>query len=158
MVPDQHGKVVLFAFRDDEGEAISRRVTQLLRAHGFMVITGVRRVDTAEQYRDMATHLGLVAYVDGDVRGPDSNTRVSVRIRSGYTGRALSQSAFVDARPEIPRTPGQHRWPKAGRTFAPPGTARAHVEGPRRKRPLELTPERRAEAKKCHAPTFADDG
>lgn len=118
VVPDQHGKVVLFAFRDDEGEAISRLVTQLLQAHGVMVITGVRRVDTSEQYRDMATHLGLVAYVDGDVRGTDNKTRVSVRIRSGYTGRALSQAAFVAARAEIPRNLGDNLWPKVGRAFA----------------------------------------
>ena len=38
-----------------------------LRAKGLKVITNLRPVDSAEQYREMALTLNLVAYVDGGI-------------------------------------------------------------------------------------------
>src|SRR5262245_47874446 len=79
--PNQHGKVVLFPFHSDDDD-ISNQVERLLRAHGLEIMTGVRPVDSAEQYRDMATQLMVVGYVDGSVRGTGAKARVRVRLRS----------------------------------------------------------------------------
>jgi hypothetical protein len=95
--PNQHGKVVLFPFRSDD-DNVSSQVERLLRAHGLEVMTGVRPVDSAEQYRDMATQLVLVGYVDGSVRGTGAKAKVTVRLRSGYSGRMVTQATFGDGR------------------------------------------------------------
>jgi hypothetical protein len=130
VVPNQQGKLVLFGFRNDDGEQISRQVGQLLGSRGLEVMTGVRRVDTSEQFRDVATHLGLVAYVDGDVRGNDAKLKVTVRLRNGYSGRTMSQAVFTESRPNLTREISDKLWTKLG-----PALARAckDAEKPRKK-------------------------
>jgi hypothetical protein len=130
VVPNQQGKVVLFGFRNDDSEQISRQVGQLLGSRGLEVMTGVRRVDTTEQFRDVATHLGLVAYVDGDVRGNDAKLKVTVRLRNGYSGRNVSQAVFTESRPNLTREISDKLWTKLG-----PALARAckDAEKPRKK-------------------------
>jgi hypothetical protein len=130
VVPNQQGKLVLFGFRNDDGEQISRQVGQLLGSRGLEVMTGVRRVDTTEQFRDVATHLGLVAYVDGDVRGNDAKLKVTVRLRNGYSGRNMSQAVFTESRPNLAREISDKLWTKLG-----PAMARAckDAEKPRKK-------------------------
>lgn len=118
VVPNQQGKVVVFGFRNDAGEALSIQVGQLLEARGLQVVTGLRPVDSAEQYRDVATHLGLVAFVDGDVRGSDAKTQVTVRVRSGFTGRPVSKAIFVESRPNLARTLSETLWKKVGAVMA----------------------------------------
>jgi hypothetical protein len=151
VVPNQQGKVVLFTFRNDDGDAISRQVGQLLGSRGLDVMTGVQRVDTSEQFRDVATHLGLVAYVDGDVRGSDAKTKVIVRLRNGYTGRNVSQASFTESRPNLSREISDKLWTRLG-----PAMARAckDAEKPRKKSralqinagtPIETVPNKKAE-------------
>jgi hypothetical protein len=118
VVPNQHGKVVVFPFRDDDGNHVSRQVGHLLEARGLEVVTGVRKVDTVEQYRDVATHLNLVAYVDGDVRGSDAKTRATIRLRSGYSGRNVSQATFTESRPNLSRELSDKLWSKVGPAMA----------------------------------------
>jgi len=118
VVPNQRGKVVLFSFANDDDDAVSTQVGQLLQARGLEVLTGVRRVDSAEQYRDVATQLELVGYVDGDVRGSDEKTRVTVRLRSGYSGRNVAQAQFSESRPNLPREISDKLWTKLGRPMA----------------------------------------
>jgi hypothetical protein len=130
VVPNQHGKIVLFALRDDDDGQVSAQVGQLLVARGLEVVTDVRRVDTAEQYRDLATELDLVGYVDGDLRGTDAKTRATIRLRNGRSGRNMSQAIFTDSRSNLPRELSEHLWKKLG-----PAVARACVDAakPRRK-------------------------
>jgi hypothetical protein len=130
VVPNQHGKVVLFPFRNDDEERLSTQVGQLLEARGLDVVTGVRRVDTSEQYRDVATQLDLVAYVDGDVRGNDAKTKATIRLRSGYSGRSVSQVTFTDSRSNLPRTISDTLWKKMGAAMA---RTCADAEKPRRR-------------------------
>src|SRR5437763_9753761 len=52
VIPDQQGKVVVFPIKDDDDHSYSAQVERLLRARGLEIVTGVRRVDTAEQYRE----------------------------------------------------------------------------------------------------------
>jgi hypothetical protein len=114
---DQPGKVVLFPFRGDEDD-LSNQVARLLRAHGLDVTTGVRPVDSAEQYRDMATSLTLAGYVDGSVRGTGAKAKVTVRLRSGYSGRIVAQPTFAAAGGNLRHELGEHLWKKLGPAVA----------------------------------------
>ena len=113
LASDQHGKVVLFPFRSDEDD-ISNEVVRLLRAHGLEIVTGVRPVDSAEQYRDMATQLMLVGYVEGSVRGTGARAKVTVRLRSGYSGRIIAQPTFGDSRGNLRHELGEKLWKRLG--------------------------------------------
>ena len=97
VVPNQEGKIVVFPFKDDDDHSISAQIERLLRDRGLDVMTGVRPVDTAEQYRDMATTLGLVAYVDGTLRESPKSARVTVWVRSGYSGRKVASTTFKES-------------------------------------------------------------
>ena len=119
VVPNQQGKLVVFAFRnDDYGGPITTQVGQLFEARGLEVLTNVRPVDSAEQYRDVATQLDLVAYVDGDVRGGDARTKVTLRLRSGFTGRTVTQATFTESRANLPRELSDNLWKKLGPALA----------------------------------------
>jgi hypothetical protein len=120
IVPDQQGKIVMFPFRDDDDHAVGAQVERLLRARGLEVVTGVRKVDTAEQYRDMATALGLVAYVDGNVKEGMTASRVTLQIRSGYTGRTVAQTMFKESNLHLSAEIEDNLWTRLG-----PGIARA---------------------------------
>jgi hypothetical protein len=130
VIPNQQGNVVIFPFRNDDENLVSNQVRQLLGARGLEVMTDVRRMDTAEQYRDVATHLHLVAYVDGEVRGTEAKTRVTVRLRNGYSGRNVTQATFRESRSDLPRAISEKLWTKLG-----PAMARAckDAEKPRRR-------------------------
>jgi hypothetical protein len=118
VVPNQQGKVVVFAFRNDDGDMVSTQVGQLLEARGLEVVTGVRPVDRAEHYRDVATHLHLIGFVDGDVRGGDAKARVSIRLRSGYTGNVMANATFSESRPNLARELSDNLWKKLGRAMS----------------------------------------
>jgi hypothetical protein len=130
VTPNQAGKIVIFPFRNDDAGAISTQVGQLLAARGLDVMSDVKPVDSAEQYRDMATALGLVAYVDGDVRGSQVASRATVRIRSGYSGRKMAEVSFKESRENLPREISDQLWAKLG-----PSVAHACVDAakPRKK-------------------------
>jgi len=113
LATNQHSKLVLFPFRSDDDE-ISSHVVRLLRAHGLEIVTGVRPVDSPEQYREMATQLLLVGYVEGSVRGTGAKARVTVRLRSGYSGRIVAQPTFGDSRGGLRHDLGEKLWKRLG--------------------------------------------
>lgn len=118
VTPNQVGKIVVFPFRNDDGGTVSTQVGQLLAARGLDVMSDVKPVDSAEQYRDMATALGLVAYIDGDVRGSDAAARATVRIRSGYSGRKMTEVSFKESRENLAREISDQLWSKVGPSMA----------------------------------------
>ena len=120
IVPDQQGKIVMFPFRDDDDHAVGAQVERLLRARGLEVVTGVRKVDTAEQYRDMATALGLIGYVEGNFKEGATASRVTLQVRSGYTGRTVAQTTFKETNLHLSAEIEDNLWTKLG-----PGIARA---------------------------------
>jgi hypothetical protein len=160
--PNQHGKVVLFPFHSDD-DAISNHVERLLRAHGLDIMTGVRPVDSAEQYRDMATQLTLVGYVEGSVRGTGAKARVTVRLRSGYSGRIVTQPTFGHSGGNLRRELGEKLWEKLG-----PAVTRICKEATKpRKRsrtmltidagtPIETTPPEQPKSSTTSATTWVD--
>ena len=101
------GKVVLLPLRDDDDRSFTTQVERLMRARGVDVVTDVRGVDTPEQFRELATHLGIAAFVEGTLkeREGDAISKVTVQVRSGYTGRKLT--AITSARPSCTCAP---RW------------------------------------------------
>jgi hypothetical protein len=123
VIPNQEGKVVVFPIKDDDDNSLTAQLERLLRARGLEVVTGVRRVDSAEQYRDMATALNLVGYVDGTLKEGEKNARVTIQLRSGYSGRRVALATFkeekIHLRPEIE----DKLWTKLG-----PAVARACVD------------------------------
>jgi hypothetical protein len=123
IVPNQEGKVVLFPFQGDEDQSIAALVERLLRSRGLEVMTGVRPVDTAEQYRELAGTLGLVGFVDGTVKEGSTNARVAIRLRSGYTGRPVAKPTFNETKLHLRAEIEEKLWTKLG-----PPIARACVD------------------------------
>jgi len=129
VTPNQGGRIVIFPFPGDDG-TLSTQVSQLLAARGLEVLTDVKPVDTAGQYRDLATTLHLAAYVEGNLSGTEEKARAVVRVRSGYSGRKVREVTFKDSLENLPREISDGLWPKLG-----PSLAHACVEAarPRRK-------------------------
>jgi len=129
VTPNQGGRIVIFPFPGDDG-TLTTQVSQLLAARGLEVLTDVKPVDTAEQYRDLATTLHLAAYVEGDLRGTEEKARAVVRVRSGYSGRKMREATFKDSLENLPREISDGLWPKLGPSLA---HACADAARPRRK-------------------------
>jgi hypothetical protein len=125
VVPNQEGKVVLLPFADDDDRSIAALVERLLQARGLEVVTNVRGVDTAEQYRELAGLVGVTAFVDGTVRERegDKNVRVTVQLRSGYTGRRVALATFKETKLHLRTEIEDKLWTRFG-----PAMARACVD------------------------------
>jgi len=119
VVPNQQGKIVVFSFRNDDDGALSMQVGQLLQARGLELVPDVRPVDTAEQFRDVATHLDLVGYVEGNLRPTrDGKAKLTLRVRNGYTGRPVTQAVFTDSVDNLPRALSDKLWSKLAPAIA----------------------------------------
>jgi len=125
VVPNQEGKVVLLPFADDDDRSIAALVERLLQARGLEVLTNVRGVDTAEQFRELAGLTGVTAFVDGTVRERegDKNVRVTVQLRSGYTGRRVALATFKETKLHLRTEIEDKLWTRFG-----PAMARACVD------------------------------
>ena len=132
VTPDQAGKVVLLPIRDDDDHGFTSQIERLLRARGLDVVTDVRGVDTAEQFRELASHLGIAAFVDGNLkqREGDAISRVTIQVRNGYTGRKLTVVTFRETKLHLRAEVEDKLWPKVG-----PAIARACADAakPRRR-------------------------
>jgi hypothetical protein len=107
------GKVAVFAFDGDEGEPVRRQVVRLLQANGVRVRTDLRPNDTAEQFRDMAAALDLAVYLHGRITdAPHGHSAVTVTLRSGVSGRAITSARFEGKRRELAPMVEQGLWEK----------------------------------------------
>lgn len=119
VVPNQQGKIVVFRFRNDDDGALSIQVGQLLQARGLELVPDVRPVDTAEQFRDVATHMDLVGYVEGDLRPTrDGKAKLTLKVRNGYTGRHVTQAVFTDSVENLPHELTGNMWRKLAPAIA----------------------------------------
>jgi hypothetical protein len=103
---------VVFPF---EGEtraaaAVQRQVIATLKAKGLKVTTGLRPVDSAEQYREMSMTLGFVAFVDGDVAVDVDQGSATVFVRSGVTGLRVASATFAGERRVLASDVGRGLW------------------------------------------------
>jgi hypothetical protein len=110
--PPVSGKVAVFGFTGDGAARVQQAVVSTLRTRGLHVTTGLRPVDSAEQYRDMAAALRLAAYIDGSVDGAGS--QATVHVRSGMTGRRIASVRFSGEGSALPSDVGNNLWPKTG--------------------------------------------
>ena len=70
-------------------------LTRALRAKGLKVITNLRPVDSAEQYREMAVTLNLVGYFDGEFAAEGDQASATVYLRSGVIGMRSASTTFA---------------------------------------------------------------
>jgi hypothetical protein len=114
--PTVSGKVAVFGFTGDGASRVQHAVVSTLRTRGLQVTTGLRPVDSAEQYREMAATLRLAAYIDGAVGGDGS--QATVNVRSGITGRRIASVRFSGDRGGLPADVGNGLWPRTGNQLA----------------------------------------
>jgi len=112
--PRPDGKVVLLPIRDDDDHSFTTQVERLLRARGVEVATDVRGVDTPEQFRELATHLGIAAFVEGNLKEREGAaiSKVTIQVRSGYTGRKLTAVTFRETKLHLRAEVEDKLWPK----------------------------------------------
>jgi len=124
------GKVVVFPIRYDDDHSISAQLQRLLRARGLEVVTDVRPVDTPEQYRELASTLSLAALIGGRYDEGARNARLTLEVRSGYTGRRLLAATFKQNKLSMRTEVEDKLWTRIG-----PAVARACADAskPRRR-------------------------
>jgi hypothetical protein len=109
-LPAPQGKFVVFTFNGEGGNRVQQQVVSSLRAKGLKVITNLRPVDSAEQYREMAATLNLVAYVDGEYFSEGDQASATVYIRSGVTGLRAVSTTFAGERRTLAAEVGKGLW------------------------------------------------
>jgi len=114
--PPVSGKVAVFGFTGDGAARVQQVVVSTLRTRGLQVTTGLRPVDSAGQYREMAAALRLAAYIDGSVGGDGS--QATVNVRSGMTGRRIASVRFSGERSALASDVGNGLWPRTGSQLA----------------------------------------
>ena len=125
-------KVVVFVFLGDPSDTSSVRqeIVRLLRARRMTVITTLRPVDGAEQFREMATTLGLHAYLEGEVGYDGKRSTAVVHLRSAVTGQRVASARFSGDDRTLPREVRRTFWSQLG-----PALARACAGAARPRRP-----------------------
>ena len=109
-LPAPQGKFAVFTFAGEGGHRVQQQVVSSLRAKGLKVITNLRPVDSAEQYREMAMTLNLVAYLDGEYVGEGDQASATVYVRSGVTGLRAVSTTFAGDRRTLPTEIGKGLW------------------------------------------------
>ena len=117
-LPAPQGKFVVFTFAGEGGHRVQQQVVSALRAKGLKVITNLRPVDSAEQYREMAVTLNLVAYVDGEYVGDGDQASATVHVRSGVTGLRAASTTFAGERRTLVADVGKGLWDRIGPDLA----------------------------------------
>ena len=118
ITPNQDGKVALFPVRYDEDNGFSAQIERLLRAHGLEIANDVRRVDTAEQFRELSTALGFAAYVDGEFNEGPTRSRLTIVVRNGYTGKKVAMTTFRETKLHLRAEVEDNLWTKVGPAIA----------------------------------------
>jgi hypothetical protein len=130
-------KVAVFAFTGDDPEPVRRQVLHLLHGKGLRPVVSLRPVDSPEQFREMATTLGLVAYVDGEVESDGTQASATVFVRSGASGLRVAAATFAGDRRQLPAAVGKGLWDEVRVAF---GRACADSAKPRKptREPLRI--------------------
>jgi hypothetical protein len=109
-LPPPQGKVAVFTFAGEGGHVVQQRVVNALRAKGMKVVSNLRPLDSAEQYREMALTLNLVAYVDGEFTAEGDQASATVYVRSGVTGMRAASTTFAGEKRTLPAEVGKGLW------------------------------------------------
>ena len=108
----------MFGFTGEGAARVQQVVVNTLRTRGLQVTTSLRRVDSAEQYREMAATLQLAASIDGSVGSAGSRGQATVQVRSGVTGRRIASVRFSGDRGTLADDVGSGLWPRTGGQLA----------------------------------------
>ena len=108
------GKVAMFPFTGDDGETIRRQVAHLLKSKGMKIMTSLRPVDSAEQYREMSVTLNLVAYIDGEVTIDGNDGSATIYVRNGATGMRTASATVAADRHQLAASLGKELWERLG--------------------------------------------
>jgi hypothetical protein len=104
-------KVATFAFTNDAGEAVRKQVHHVLKSKGLKIDTSLRPLfDNAEQFRDTATQLALVGYIDGEVESDRAGGSATIFFRDASTGLRSWSFTFTGDRRQLPATIGKQLW------------------------------------------------
>ncbi|HMF41249.1 MAG TPA: hypothetical protein VKQ32_11155 [Polyangia bacterium] len=109
-LPAPQGKFAVFTFEGEGAHRVQQQVIASLRAKGLKVITNLRPLDSAEQYREMAVTLNLVAYLDGEYIGDGDQASATVYVRSGVTGLRSTSTTFAGEKRTLPAEVGKGLW------------------------------------------------
>jgi hypothetical protein len=109
-LPPPQGKLVVFTFEGEGAHRVQQQVVSSLRAKGLKVITNLRPVDSAEQYREMAVTLNLLGYVDGEFVGDGDQASATIYVRSGVTGLRSVSTTFAGERRTLAAEVGKGLW------------------------------------------------
>ena len=122
-------KVAVFSFAGDDAEPFRKQIMHLFKSKGLKLMTSLRPVDSAEQYREMAATLNLVAYVDGEVAVDGGEASATVFVRSGATGLRTASATFAGDRHQVGASLGKEMWDKLAPAL---GQACADASKPRK--------------------------
>ncbi len=109
-LPPPQGKFAVFTFAGEGGHVLQQKVVNALRAKGLKVITNLRPVDSAEQYREMSLTLNLVGYVDGEWTAEGDQASATVYLRSGVTGMRSASTTFAGEKRTLVAEVGKGLW------------------------------------------------
>jgi hypothetical protein len=147
-LPVAGSKVAVLDFTGDDAESVRRQVMHVLRAKGMKVTTGLRPVDSAEQFRELSVAMNLVAYIDGEVAVDGRTASATVFVRNGLTGLRSASVTFAGERRLLGTTIAKELWDRIG---IPMGEACADAAKPHKlaREPMRInagTPLTNAEA------------
>src|SRR5207244_8304805 len=94
-LPPPRGKVAVFAFSGDGATPIFKEILHILQSKGLKVQTSIRPMDTAEQYRELAQTLDLIAFVDGETEVDGAQASATIHVRNGASGLRVASATFT---------------------------------------------------------------
>lgn len=114
LVPVAGAKVAVLAFSGDDPEPVRRQVMQVLRGKRMKTMTGLRPVDSPEQFREMSAALNLVAYLDGEVAVDGTTASVTIFVRNGASGMHTASATFAGERRSLGAAIAKDLWERIG--------------------------------------------
>jgi len=114
VVPVAGAKVAVLAFSGDDPEPVRRQIMHVLRAKGMKTMTGLRPVDSPEQFREMSATLNLVAYIDGEVAVDGTTASATVFVRNGSSGMRTASATFAGDRRSVGAAIAKELWERIG--------------------------------------------
>jgi hypothetical protein len=113
------GKVAVFEFKGEETASFQSRVVKALRSKGMEVLSHLKAPDTPEQFREMSVALKLAVYVHGQIKDHSpSRSTATVMIRSGVSGRKVTEFSLTSDRVSLEHELGEVFWDRVENAIA----------------------------------------
>ena len=128
-LPPPKGKVAVFALSGDGATPIFKEILHILQSKGLKVQTSIRPMDTAEQYRELAQTLDLIAFVDGETEVDGAQASATIHVRNGSSGLRVASATFTGEKKKLPADLGRALWDQLSNALA---QATLDAAGPRR--------------------------